>query len=187
VTNVRLSRRAAIEAPDELLQAYLRTRSEDSFAALYRAHAPAMFALATHLLLPASDADDVLQEAWVRAIRAIDRFRGDSSLRTWLCGFVVNCCRERLRVPRWDEVPDLPVETTDRVSVLDVRSALGMLPPGYRAVLILHDVYGYTHREIAEALNVEEGTSKSQLFHARRSMRARLRGPFPKEPSHDRT
>ena len=153
---------------------YLRTRSEAAFTALYDAHAPAMFALASHLLLSRRDAEDVLQDAWMRAIRRLETFRGDSALRTWLCGFVVNCCRERSRAREWEPLPERPSPPGDDAAALDLHAALAELPAGYRAVLVLHDVRGYTHVEIATLLGIDEGTSKSQLSRARRWMRQRL-------------
>jgi RNA polymerase sigma-70 factor (ECF subfamily) len=157
-----------------LVRAYLRARSEGSFRILYEAHAPAMYALASHLLLSPRDAEDVLQDAWMRAVRRLDAFRWDSTLRTWLCGFVVNCCRERSRVRDWEPLPEIASHPADRAAALDLRSAMAELPAGYRAVLVLHDVYGHTHAEIAALLDIDEGTSKSQLSRARRWMRGRL-------------
>ena len=155
-------------------EAYLRTRSEASFVALYHAHAPAMYALAAHLRPGAADADDVLQDAWVRAVHRLGDYRAESALRTWLCGFVVNCCRERSRSREWEPLVELPGPSPDRAAAIDVHTAIGELPPGYRAVLVLHDVQGHSHAEIAAMLGIDEGTSKSQLSRARRWMRARL-------------
>lgn len=160
-----------------LVDAYCRTRSEEAFTALFNAHAPAMNALAHHLLGTVDGADDVLQEAWMRAARRIAEFRWQSSLRTWLCGFVVNCCRERFRVPLWEPLPDESVAASSTAAV-DVARALARLPPGYRSVVILHDVEGYTHQEIARLLGIDAGTSKSQLSRARVGLRRLLGGPI---------
>jgi RNA polymerase sigma-70 factor (ECF subfamily) len=166
---------------DELLDAFARERSDFTFLALYDRHAAAMYALAFRLM-GARDADaaDVLQDAWLRAIPRLADFRRESSLRTWLCGFVVNCCRERFRGPLFEEL-------TDEVSVssvgsggfrvletIDLERALASLAPGYRAVVILHDIQGLTHDEIGRALGIDPGTSKSQLSRARNALRRRL-------------
>ncbi len=89
----------------ELLDAFARDGSERSFLALYDRHAAAMYALA-YRMMGARDADasDALQEAWLRAIPRLPDFRRESSLRTWLCGFIVNCCRERFRGPLFEEI-----------------------------------------------------------------------------------
>jgi RNA polymerase sigma-70 factor (ECF subfamily) len=101
-------------------------------------------------------------------------------LRTWLTGILVNCCRERLRGQwRWVEPDDAaPKEQADDVlpleQTLGVERAIASLPPGSRSVFVLHDIHGHTHQEIAALLDIEPGTSKSQLFHARRQLRALL-------------
>ena len=158
----------------DLLDAFARDGSERAFLALYDRHAPAMYALAYRMMGGnEADAADVLQDAWLRLLPRLSRFRGESTLRTWLCGFVVNCCRERFRGPVFDEAPE-PIERTAFEHALDIESALRALPPGSRAVVILHDVEGYTHREIAAALGIDEGTSKSQLSRGRAALRRRL-------------
>jgi RNA polymerase sigma-70 factor (ECF subfamily) len=166
-----------VTAPDDqLVAAFLRDRSEEAFAALYARHAPIVYGLALRLA-GASAADDVAQDAWMRAVARLADFRGQSALRTWLCGFVVNCCRERWRAAGRDlAVEPEPVVRPDPADALDVDAALARLPDGYRAALVLHDVYGHTHAEIAAMLGIEEGTSKSQLSRGRRAMRALMEG-----------
>jgi RNA polymerase sigma-70 factor (ECF subfamily) len=166
----------------ELLEVFVRDRSERSFLALYDRHASAMYALARRLLGGHdADAADALQEAWTRALPRLAAFRGESALRTWLCGFVVNCCREHFRAPLFEEVTDdagsaFSVSSVDLrvLGTIDLERALASLAPGARAIVILHDVEGYTHREIAMALGIDEGTSKSQLSRGRAALRRRL-------------
>ena len=141
---------------------------------LYRAHTPTMYAVAVRLLGGPTAADDVVQDAWVRAIGRLGAFRWESALRTWLCGFVVNGCRERWRGPAWIEMADTAGDAPSGELRVDLERAIAALPPGARAVLILHDLYGHTHDEISSLLGVETGTSKSQLSRARASVRARL-------------
>jgi RNA polymerase sigma-70 factor, ECF subfamily len=168
-------------ADRELVAAFLRERDEASFRALYRRHTPAMYRLVLRMGGGAgSEAEDVIQEAWIRATTRLPGFRWDSSLRTWLSGIAVNCCRERWRTLRRDggellgpeaPRPGAPGSDGDRI---DLERIIAALPAGYRAVLVLHDVEGYTHKEIGALLEIEEGTSKSQLFQARRAVRERL-------------
>jgi RNA polymerase sigma-70 factor (ECF subfamily) len=165
----------------ELLDAFARDGSDRSFLPLYDRHAAAMYALAYRLLGGReADAADALQEAWLRAIPRLETFRRESSLRTWLCGFVVNCCRERFRGPWFEEIADeasVPsVGGHDRrvLDRIDLERALASLPPGARAVVILHDLQGYTHDEIGGALGIDPGTSKSQLSRGRDALRRRL-------------
>ncbi|HEX6316776.1 MAG TPA: RNA polymerase sigma factor [Gemmatimonadaceae bacterium] len=171
--------------PDALLAEFARSRSERVFRSLYDMVAPGMLGLAVRLA--GGDralADDVAQEAWLRAVDRLERFEAGRSAQRWLNGFVVNCWSERRRRNRREE----PVEPAwfDRLpggeeavdwSDLDrVRRAVYALPDGYRTVLVLHDVEGFTHAEIAGYLSIEEGTSKSQLARARRQVRASLGG-----------
>ena len=165
----------------ESLDAFARDRSDRAFSALYDRHAPAMYALAFRLLGGrAADAADALQDAWTRAIPRLDTFRRESSLRTWLCGFVVNCCRERFRGPilvALDDDARNHIAPGITVDTIDLERALAALPDGYRAIVVLHDIEGYTHREIGGALGIDEGTSKSQLSRGRAALRRSLGQP----------
>jgi len=161
-----------------LVRAFLRTRGEDAFRTLYRAHTPALYALALRLTGgDQGEAEDLVQESWVRAVRALSTFRAESALRSWLCGFLVNVRRERVRTD-WRAVDAPEAEPVappaSEEATLDLERAIGGLPDGARDVFVLHDVYGYTHREIAEMLGIVEGTSKSQLTRARTLLRSAL-------------
>jgi RNA polymerase sigma-70 factor (ECF subfamily) len=161
-----------------LVERFLRARGEDAFRALYRAHTPALYALAMRLTGGDHiEAEDLVQESWVRAVRELSSFRARSALRSWLCGVLVNIRRERIRA-EWREVDAPDIDSATEVSVpddaLDLERAIGTLPEGARDVFVLHDVYGYTHREIAEMLGIVEGTSKSQLTRARTLLRNSL-------------
>ena len=161
-----------------LVQDFLRSRGENAFRTLYRAHTPALYAMALRLTGgDQGEAEDLVQESWVRAVRVLSSYRAQSALRSWLCGFLVNVRRERIRTEwRTVEAPDIepaaPVDSPD--SALDLERAIGALPDGARDVFVLHDMYGYTHREIAEMLGIVEGTSKSQLTRARTLLRGSL-------------
>jgi RNA polymerase sigma-70 factor (ECF subfamily) len=153
---------------------FLRKRSEEAFLVLYRRHTPGLLALASRLTGGKThDAEDAVQESWLRAVAALPRFEWKSSLRTWLCGFVVNCCHEKRRGRAQPPVEEGITATFDER--LDVDRAVVALPEGYRQVLLLHDWYGYTHEEIATMLDIETGTSKSQLHHVRAAVRDSLR------------
>lgn len=161
-----------------LVERFLRGRGEDAFRALYRAHAPALFALALRLTGgDRGEAEDLVQESWVRALSALRTFRGQSALRSWLCGVLVNVRRGRMRVDwRTVDAPDVEplANTTGRDDAIDLERAIAALPDGAREVYVLHDVHGYTHREIAELLGIVDGTSKSQLNRARFLLRSSL-------------
>ena len=153
---------------------------EAAFRTIYRAHAATLYRLALRLAGGReSAAEDVLQEAWARAIRRLAAFERRSSLRRWLIGIVVRCSLERIRADRRaaDELPELQSvagAASAPESRIDLERAFEALPPGYRAVLVMHDVEGYTHEEIAELMGISPGTSKSQLSRGRSWLRRAL-------------
>jgi RNA polymerase sigma-70 factor (ECF subfamily) len=161
-----------------LVARFLRARSEDAFRALYRAHTPALYALALRLTGgDRSEAEDLVQESWVRALTALRTFRAQSALRSWLCGVLVNVRRGRIRADwRIIDAPDVEpiVESNRPDDAIDLERAIAALPEGARDVYVLHDVHGYTHGEIAELMGIVEGTSKSQLNRARSLLRSSL-------------
>jgi RNA polymerase sigma-70 factor (ECF subfamily) len=164
----------------ELCDRFVRQGDEAAFRVLFRRHSPRLYAIALRMLAGrVADAEDAVQDAWLRAASGLRRFEWRSALSTWLSGIVINCARERLRARPLVQASDadlaaLPAAPRPQVPALDLERGLAALPDGYREVLVLHDLYGYTHLEIADLLDIVVGTSKSQLFHARRALRARL-------------
>jgi RNA polymerase sigma-70 factor (ECF subfamily) len=164
----------------ELVEAVVVSGDEAAFRELYHRHTPRLYQLVLRLVGSEQDAEDVVQEAWIRATEAAANFRWESGFGTWLTGIAINRFKELLRKRnRWpsvaleqtDEPEARPDQVGDRV---DLETALRRLPIGYRTVLVLHDMEGYRHEEIAAQLGIAPGTSKSQLFHARRYVRALL-------------
>jgi len=152
-----------------------------AFERLYRLHVGRIHALALRLAADSDDAERLTQDVFVRAWERLGSFRGDSAFGTWLHRLAVNLIlsdrrsawrRTRRVVPKADleeeMAASLPVNVGDR---LDLDAAIAMLPPGARTVFVLHDVEGYEHAEIAGLTGVAVGTSKAQLFRARRLLR----------------
>ena len=166
----------------------LAAGDEAAFRTLYRRHTPALYRLA--LRLGGGDepwAEEVVQRTWIRAVEGLAGFGWRAAFRTWLSGIAINCARELWR----EERNVFELESSGEAKVLaelgpdpgervDLERAIAALPPGSRQVLVLHDVEGFTHQEIAEMMGIEPGTSKSQLFHARRRMREYLDRPGPR-------
>ena len=176
-----MRRDRAREVPDrQLADAVLLAGDERAVRQLYRRHTPRLFQFVLRLLGGVEgDAEDLVQETWVRAVECLDGFRWESSLSTWLCGIGLNLCRDlwRRRNGReleWEPSRDLPAAEVPSEARIDLERALALLPSGYRTVLILHDLEGCTHDEIGARLGIAAGTSKSQLSHARRAVRALL-------------
>jgi RNA polymerase sigma-70 factor (ECF subfamily) len=148
---------------------------------LYRRHSARVYTVVRRLTGDDARAEDAAQEAWLRALRSLRRFRGQSLFSTWLHRIAVNCALEGERRSHRKREAALPeeveAETVEGEPLLRRRleQALDSLPAGMRRVIVLHDVEGYTHGEIGSLLGVSEGTCKSQLFKARAKLRVQLR------------
>lgn len=164
---------------------------------LYRNHAGRVYSVVRRLAGDDALAEDLAQEAWLRAFEKLELFRGDASFATWMYRLATNTALNHLRSDRRhreleSKAPAEGLHGT-RSSVDDavinqrvLQEAMDRLPDGYREVLVLHDVEGLTHREIADTLDVAEGTSKSQLHKARARMRELIAPPGARsEANHD--
>ena len=162
---------------------------------LYDAHAPRVYRLVYRLCGDDDLAQEFTQEVFIRAFDRLDRFRGDSALSTWLYRIAVTVTSKgmrkvrRLRDREFAIDPELPAGPgSDGLhrSEPDLRSrlrdAIDALPEIYRTTLVMHDIEGYTHTEIASILDVPEGTCKSRLSAARAQLRRAL-APFSEEQS----
>jgi RNA polymerase sigma factor (sigma-70 family) len=159
-----------------------------AFECLYRRHCGRVHGVIARLVGNASArAEDLTQEAFVRAWQALPQFRFESALSTWLHRLAVNTALMELRSrrggPRFDDDEDAlddvgTVDSAGRATALgmDLERAVATLPPRARAVLVLHDVEGWKHEEIANELGMAVGSSKAQLHRARHLLRTRLGG-----------
>lgn len=160
-----------------LIDAIRHSGSESAFRTLYDRHTLAAYRAAWRILGSAHDAEDATQEAWLRAFNTLERWRGETAFGAWLRGIAVHVAIDQVRktvrfAGEVDHEANVSNEFAD--DRLDISDAIRALPPGYRAVLVLHDVEGFTHEEIGQRLGITAGTSKGQLFKARRAVRARL-------------
>jgi RNA polymerase sigma-70 factor, ECF subfamily len=175
------------EGLDDVVAA-ARSGDRDAFAALVRATYDDTYTLAYRLTGNEEDARDVVQEAYLRAYRSIDRFRGEAKITTWLYRITANCASTQLgsrRRHRHDPLDTTgePADLTpasdplDRAVAADLRAtvevAIAELPPRLRAVVVLRDVYDLPHDAIAAELGITETAAKVRLHRARRALRAR--------------
>ena len=173
--------RMGTQDPDFELVEAARRKDERAMQKLYHRHSSAIYAYALRFTRNEGLAEDVTQETFVRAFRALTRFEGRSRFRTWLFSIAVNQARtaakKKLSFEDLDEVA-LTTETKTDTPWLKRRlsQALGKLPEGYREVVVMHDVLGMGHEEIASARSCSVGTSKSQLHKARAKLRELLGG-----------
>jgi RNA polymerase sigma factor (sigma-70 family) len=159
-----------------------------AFECLYRRHAGRVHGVIARLVgQGGARAEDLTQEAFVRAWQALPRFRFESAVSTWLHRLAVNTALMELRSrrgrPRFDDDEDAldevgTLDSAGRATALgmDLQRAVATLPPRARAVLVLHDVEGWKHEEIANELGMAVGSSKAQLHRARHLLRTRLGG-----------
>ena len=156
-----------------------------AFEALYRRHHRRVHGVILRLVGHASArAEDLTQEAFVRAWQALPTFRFESAVSTWLHRMAVNTALMELRARRSrpqayddeDALESLSMPDTAGRAVLgrDLERAVATLPPRARAVLVLHDVEGWKHEEIAAELGMAVGSSKAQLHRARGLLRTRI-------------
>jgi RNA polymerase sigma-70 factor, ECF subfamily len=166
----------------------------DAFATLFNAHKMRVYCLCLRMTNNATEAEDLVQDAFLQVFRKLASFRGDSALSTWLYRIAVNTVlmhfrRKSPRQVSLDETynshrgsdggskpvrrefgtRDGRLETS--VTRMALARAIGELPDGYREIFLLHEVEGYQHREIANLLGCSVGTSKSQLHKAKLRMR----------------
>jgi RNA polymerase sigma-70 factor (ECF subfamily) len=148
---------------------------------LYKSYSKAMFNIAMRITNNYMEAEDVLQEAFIRAFRSLESFKGDSTIGAWIKRIVINTAINHLKrnrldpmdMEKYEQTPDPEPEGTTSFpwSVEEVRRSIQLLPEGYRIVLTLYLIDGYDHGEIAEILNISEATSKSQFSRAKKKLR----------------
>jgi len=160
----------------------VRRGAPGSREAIYHRYKRRVFALAVRIV-GVIDAEEVAQEAFIRVFRGLPKFRGDAALGTWIYRLAVNAAlSHRARRANAPAVDHEDVASAERVVAVtpeardlalrkQLERALAQLPVGYRTVIVLHDVEGLEHEEIAKILGCHVGTSKSQLHKARGRLR----------------
>lgn len=175
---------------DHALVRQVLAGDEEAFERLVERHHDRIHRLARSVLQNDAAAEDVAQETFLRAYRALPRFRGDASLRTWLSRITVNLCLTQRRrearpplapdpalEPPPDQDPAALVETAQRHAA--VRAAVERLPPHYRIVIVLSRVEELPYQEIADLLQLPLGTVKSRISFATGLLRQALARPAP--------
>ncbi len=150
---------------------------------LYKRFAPKMYAVCLRYSNNAENAQDLLQEGFIKIFRNLSRFRGDGSFEGWIRRIFVNTSieyfRKKTNLFSITEKEDLVVEDSslnalDRLAEKDIILLVQELSPGYRTVFNLYAIEGYSHKEIGTMLNINEGTSKSQLARAKSILKKKV-------------
>src|ERR687891_1119168 len=176
----------ALDEPDPQVVEAARRGDLGAFERLVRRYQGDVWRLSFHLVRDETLADDITQNAFVRAFRFLRRYRGESKFSTWLFTITRNCAVDEMRrsyrqdriARRADSEPDrVPADQTSRI---EVREALADLPANLREPVVLIDMFGMSYREVSVILRVPEGTVKSRVHRARELLAAALR-PEPEE------
>lgn len=170
---------------DTLLVQRAAAGDSRAFESLYRRHVRRVFGVIWRLVGGVeARAEELTQEAFLRAWQALPGFRGDAAFATWLHRLAVNTALMNLRSRAHGEAQETDDSALEQQAgtgrspglVIDLEKAVAGLPPRARAVLVLYDVEGWTHDEIASELGMAVGSSKAQLHRARGLLRDRLGG-----------
>ena len=169
--------------PDEILNG-CRKGDSRSQEALYKKYSRLMFAVCIRYTDNRQSAEDLLQEGFIKVFHAIHDFREDGSLEGWIRKIMVRTALEHFR-KKVNFFPLSPIEKAagsqmdeqilSNMASTEIMDAMNGLSPGYKTVLNLYCVEGYSHKEIADLLGITEGTSKSQLSRAREIMKDLLK------------
>jgi RNA polymerase sigma-70 factor (ECF subfamily) len=175
------------------LVARLRASDARAFEELVIAYQHRVFAVAARMLGNRAEAEEIAQEVFLRAHRAIRDFRGDAKLSTWLYSITSRLCLNRLatterrltreddetlaRLPGGGAAADEELERRQLQGAL--HQAIAALPEDRRLVVVLRDVEGLSYEEIAQALDLEQGTVRSRLHRARLELKERMEKFFP--------
>lgn len=142
---------------------------------LYKRYAPKMYGVCLRYAANAEEAEDILQEGFIKLFKKIGSFRGEGSFEGWIRRIFVNTAIEQYRKKTYLQPISEQEETLegkylsvlDKMAENDIIQLVQQLSPGYRTVFNMYVVEGYTHKQIADILGISEGTSKSQLSRAK--------------------
>lgn len=164
---------------------------QQTFHELYQKHHERVYSICFRMTKNASESEDLTQDVFIRLFRTIGSFRGESAFTTWLYRLTVNLVlmhfrKRKRRLDQINEKGELPAyivpgsEDPKRMRIVDrilLSEVITKLPEGYRQAIILHDIQGLQHKEIAETRGRSVGTSKSQLHKGRAMLRELIAGP----------
>jgi RNA polymerase sigma factor (sigma-70 family) len=157
------------------------TGDSEAFLALYQQNLPRVYAVCLRMLADGEEAEEVAQQVLIRAWETLGSYRGESPLSAWIHRIAINVALDYLRSRRrlgrrvqfTDDLEtyDNPDPASSREIQIDIEQAIAALPPQARAVVVLHDIEGYSHGEISDLLGIAIGTSKAHLHAARRLLK----------------
>jgi len=149
---------------------------------LYRTFAPKMYAVCLRYAGNSDDAEDLMQDGFLKVYKYLPSYRAEGSFEGWIRKIIVFTCIEHLRRkprPVNEEVENVAVEDKeltgyDRIAMQDLMKIINQLSDGYRTIVNLYLIEGYGHKEIGKMLGISEGTSKSQLARAKNILQKKI-------------
>ncbi|MDR6564150.1 MULTISPECIES: RNA polymerase sigma factor [unclassified Arcicella] len=172
-----------MENEEQLIQACLQN-DRNAQRKLYNAYAGRMLVVCARYMQSKEEAEDVLQEAFIKIFQNLSKFRGESTLGAWIKRIVINVAINHIRAQQhfqgMDNVQEYENQFTDGLNGIEginfqeLIEMIRKLPKGCQSVFNLYAIEGYQHKEIAEMLNITEGTSKSQYARARAILQSQL-------------
>lgn len=157
---------------------------------LYHRFSPKMYAVCLRYSGNTDDAQDLLQEGFIKIFRNLEKYRGDGSFEGWIRRIFINTSiehyRKKVNLFKVTDIKDTNVEdkewtVLDNLAEKDIIKMIHELSPGYRAVFNMHVIEGYSHKEIGDILGINEGTSKSQLARAKVVLKKMVENKLSKE------
>lgn len=143
---------------------------------LYDRFSSMMYAVCLRYSTNPEDANDIMQEGFIKVFKSLDKFRSEGSFEGWIRRIFINTSiehyRKKIKFNYVSEIPENTIEdgelnALDTLAAKDIMNTINELSPGYKLVFNMHVIEGYSHKEIAEILGITEGTSKSQLARAK--------------------
>lgn len=165
-----------MQDPDPRTLARARQGDLGAFEDLVRAYQADVWRFAYHFTRDRNLAEDVTQEAFLRAFRFLKGFRGDSKFTSWLFRIARNCAMDAIRSRKvhLEKEPPPPVGQTDPQVRVELQAALDAISVDHREPFLLIEVFGLSYQEVADVLHVRVGTVKSRMHRARKAMMAAL-------------
>ena len=169
---------AAEYSNESELVAACRRREIRAFEQVYLAHGGRLKSIAYRILGNRPDAEDAVQETFLKLYRGVEAFHAQSSIGTWLCRILINACHDVARKRKGEAAPEAAEKAAGPKNLLPLKVALNQalerIHPRHRMVFLLFEVEGLRHAEIAAILEVPQGTSKAWLFEAKKELKRML-------------
>ena len=161
--------------------------NQKAMAKLYHLFAPKMFGVCLRYAKDTTEAEDNLQDGFIKVFNSLKTFRHDGSLEGWIRRIMINVSLEKIRKQHWlYPVEDVSVydsinlsdDVIAKISANDLMKIIQELPPRYRLVFNLYVIEGFSHQEIAQEMKITQGTSKSNLARAREILKKKVHKNF---------